>query len=151
MNPPPYFFLESRCIFMGLRNYICGWMFNLLRKRKKSFVTWEHSYHCSWIYAIESFLPVPVYPSVWNNCMLPVVWLLLDLYLAHFLQVLSHTKDEESLRRGVFVFNHPCEPVAFGEARSITAADWNSGDHNTSRQNQWWSTLILLISSLAPT
>lgn len=114
-------------------------------------VTGEHSHHSSWPHAIESSLPDPVYPLVWHNCTFPVVWLLLDLYLALLLQVLSDTEDEESLRRGVFVFSHPCEPVALWRARSNTAADWQSGDHSTSRQNQWWSTLIRLIGSLAPT
>ena len=127
----------------------------LTEKEKKNlvlaaFVTGEHSHHSSWPHAIERSLPDPVYPLVWHNCTFPVVWLLLDLYLA-LLQVLSDTEDEESLRRGVFVFSHPCEPVALWRARSNTAADWQSGDHSTSRQNQWWSTLIRLIGSLALT
>lgn len=162
-----FFFQVSKSIFMSLLNCVffcfvlCFFFFffmeALLTEREKKnlvlavVVTGEHSHHSSWPHAIESSLPDPVYPLVWHNCTFPVVWLLLDLYLALLLQVLSDTEDEESLRRGVFVFSHPCEPVALWRARSNTAADWQSGDHSTSRQNQWWSTLIRLIGSLAPT
>lgn len=142
--------LLNSCFFCRWSSTGCA-SFTERERALAVFVTWEHSHHCAWPHAIESFLPVPVYPLVWYNCMFSVVWLLLDLYLALLLQVLSDTEDEESLSRGVFVLNHPCEPVALWGARSNAAADWQSGDHSTWRQNQWWSTLILLIDSLAPT